>query len=96
MGHGARFLTQHTSDHSGLSLEESIRTVTTKDQWAIVDGDRYRPLTITENLRAQGFRDDYLFPEDATRKDIIKGIGNAVPPPMAAKAIEKVARALAC
>jgi DNA (cytosine-5)-methyltransferase 1 len=88
--HGARFLTQHVTNHPGVPLDEPIRTITTKDQWAIVDGDVYRPLTIRELARGMGFPDHYDWPE-ASRQDIIKGIGNAVPPPLARQLIEAVA-----
>lgn len=54
-----RFLTQHTRDHYGLALDQPIRTITTKDQWAIVDGDSYRPLTVRETARAMGFPEHY-------------------------------------
>lgn len=81
--HGPRCLTQHVTGHPGVSLDEPIRTVTTKDQWAVVDGDRYRPLTVRETARAMGFPDDYRFPEGAGRRDRVLALGNAVPPPVA-------------
>lgn len=80
--HGARFLTQHATGHPGVPLHEAIRTITTKDQWGAVDGDRYRPLTVRETARAMGFPDDYAWPESASRKASIKGLGNSVPPPV--------------
>jgi len=88
--HGARFLTQHVTGHPGVGLHEPIRTVTTKDQWAVVDGDRIRQLSLVENKRAMGFPDDYWFPEGARRKDIIRALGNAVCPPQARGIIEQV------
>lgn len=88
-----RFLTQHVTGHRGVSLDEPIRTITTKDQWAVVDGDRYRPLTVRENARAMGFRDGYKWPERANRGDQIRGLGNAVPPPMAQRVFARVADA---
>lgn len=92
--HGERFLTQHVTNHPGVSLTESIRTITTGDQWAVVDGSRYRPLTIRENARAMGFPDDYSWPSHAKRKDCIRGLGNAVPPPMARGVVAQVGGAL--
>lgn len=88
--HGERFLTQHTRDHMGVGLHEPIRTITGGDQWAIVDGDRYRPLTERENARAMGFPDSYRWPAGAKRKDVILGLGNAVPPRLARRVIERV------
>ena len=88
---GARFLTQHVTGHPGVPLCESIRTITTKDQWALVDGDHYRPLTVRETARAMGFRDSYRWPERATRRDRITGYGNAVAPPVATALVARVA-----
>lgn len=96
--HGRRFLTQHTSDHHGTPLSESIRTITGGDQWAVVDGNRYRPLTIRENARAMGFPDSYRWPDiepnRVTRGDIITGLGNAVCPPVAKTLVGAVASSL--
>jgi DNA (cytosine-5)-methyltransferase 1 len=88
--HGPIFLTQHVTGHPGVPLDEPIRTVTTKDQWALVWGDRYRPLTVRENARAMGFPDSYQLPEGACRRDLIKGLGNAVCPPVARDIITKI------
>jgi DNA (cytosine-5)-methyltransferase 1 len=90
--HGRTFLTQHVTGHPGVGLDEPIRTITTKDQWALVDGAYYRPLTVRENARAMGFRDDYAWPETATRREQITGLGNAVPPPLATRLIQEVAQ----
>lgn len=81
--HGPRCIVQHVTGHRGIALSEPLRTVTTRDQWAVIDGNRYRPLTVRENARAMGFPDSYQWPEDATRRDTIKGLGNAVCPPVA-------------
>lgn len=91
---GDVFLTQHTRDHMGVPLSEPIRTITTKDQWALVDGKFYRPLTLRENARAMGFRDDYFWPEHATRKEALRGLGNAVCPPVGRMIVGAVAAAL--
>lgn len=88
--HGRRFITQHTRDHYGVPLSEPIRTITTKDQWGIVDGDRHRRLTIVEALRAMG-AEHMKLPAKATRTEIMRGIGNMVPPAVARMLIERVA-----
>jgi DNA (cytosine-5)-methyltransferase 1 len=75
----------------GVPLSEPIRTVTTKDQWAVVDGALYRPLTLRENARAMGFPDAWRWPEGATRGDVVKGLGNAVPPGLARAVLERAA-----
>ncbi len=90
---GRRFLTQHVTGHRGVPLEEPIRTVTTKDQWALVDGDLYRPLTVRETARAMSFPDSYRWPSSASRRDCMKGLGNAVPPIAAKALIERVTEA---
>ena len=66
-----------------------IRTITTKDQWVVLDGDLYRPLTEREYARAMSFPDSYTW-GPARRRDVVQGLGNAVPPVLA----EKVVRAL--
>lgn len=91
--HGHTFLTQHVTNHPGTSLDEPIRTLTTADQWAVVRGDEYRTLTVVENLRAQSFPDTFRLPAKATRKQIIRGIGNAVPPFVARDVIRTVMEA---
>lgn len=93
--HGSRFLTQHTRDHYGVSLNEPIRTITTAPcHWNLVDGNRYRSLTGRELARGQGFPDHFVWPETATVDEVTQGIGNAVPPPLAAKVVGAVAEAL--
>lgn len=89
-GLGDRFMVQNVTGHKGLALDEPIRTITSGDQWAVVDGDRYRTLTIAENLRAMGLPDTYRFPQGSWRKDIIRACGNAVAPLVA----EGICRAL--
>lgn len=87
---GERFLTQHTRDHMGVRLSEPIRTITAKDQWAIVDGSQYRPLTVRELARGMGFPETYRWPVSIARNECVRGIGNAVPPPMARGLIARV------
>lgn len=75
--HGPRCIVHHGwHGHQGLPLSEPLRTVTTADQWVVVDGERYRSLTVRENERAMGFP-AYVWPAHATRKDIIRMLGNA-------------------
>lgn len=88
-----RLLVQHVTGHPGVPLDEPVRTITTKDQWIVVEGDHYRPFTIGEYARAMGFPDTYQLP-DASREDVIRALGNAVPPPMAREVVSQVAGAL--
>lgn len=91
--HGRRFLSQHVTGHPGVPLHEPIRTVTTKDQWIVVDGEQYRPLTLREYARAMTFPESYSWPNDLLRADVVKGLGNAVPPLLAEQVVQRVAQA---
>jgi len=66
-------------------LDAPLRTVTTIDRFALVEprpnGHMMRMLQPAEIRRAMGFPDNYIFP-DATRRDRIKLLGNAVCPPV--------------
>lgn len=88
-----RFLSQHVTNHPGVGLDEPIRTITTKDQWVVVDGDRYRPLTVRETARAMSFPDSYALPPEIGRRDAILGFGNAVPPELGHDVVAAVAEA---
>lgn len=82
-----RCLVHQTTGHRGISLDEPIRTITTKDQWLLLDGDRYRSLTMREYARGQSFAEDYTWPDGLPRTDVLRGIGNAIPSLMARDAI---------
>ncbi|HEY5657917.1 MAG TPA: DNA cytosine methyltransferase [Myxococcota bacterium] len=92
--HGRRCIVQHVTGHKGLALSEPLRTVTGADQWCVTDGPLYRPLTVRETARAMGFEDSYRWPEHATRRDCIKGLGNAVAPPVARDVVAAVMEAM--
>lgn len=89
---GRRFVMPYYGSGSGLtgrSLDRPIGTVTTRDRWAVVDGDYMRMLTVGEYRRAMGFPDNYWLPKQ--RDKAIYLLGNAVPPPLAKHVIESVA-----
>jgi DNA (cytosine-5)-methyltransferase 1 len=88
---GPRCLVQHVTGHRGVPLSEPIRTITTKDQWILVDGSRYRPLTLRELARGMGFSDGYTWPDRLSRVDVVRGLGNAVCPPVARDIVRAVA-----
>lgn len=90
---GRRFLSQHVTGHKGVPLDEPIRTITTKNQWLIVQGDSYRPLTERELARGMAFPDTFTWPDELDKNTVIKGLGNAVPPPMAEHVIRAVMEA---
>lgn len=92
-GRGETFLTQYVTNHPGVPLEESIRTITTKSQWALVHGDQVRMLRVREIARAMGFPDSYQWPAHSTKEQQVKGLGNAVTPPMARWFVEQAMKA---
>lgn len=80
--HGDRFLTAYYgNERGGRSLSRPVGTITTRDRWAVVDGDRMRMLSVPEARAAMGFRADYRLP--ARAKDAMHMLGNAVCPPAA-------------
>lgn len=86
---GERFLMPYYksgSGQTGRSLQRPIGTITTRDRWAIVDGDRMRMLTADENLLAMSFPADTLRP--ANHRLTVHMAGNAVPPLAGARIIE--------
>jgi DNA (cytosine-5)-methyltransferase 1 len=90
-----RCLVQHVTGHSGIPLTEAIRTITTKDQWVLADRRRgYRPLTMREIARAQGFPESFIWPTELSRQVVHRGFGNAVPPPVARDLINTVCEAM--
>jgi DNA (cytosine-5)-methyltransferase 1 len=91
--HGLRCLSQHVTGHPGVGLHEPIRTITTKDQWIVVDGERYRALSVLETQRAMGFPDDFVWPAGCAARDQKKALGNAVPPAMAAAVLDAMQEA---
>lgn len=76
------------SGKTGRDISRPIGTITTRDRWAIVDGDRMRMLNVDEYRAAMSFRPDYRLP--ATRATAIHLLGNAVPPYMARDVIRQI------
>lgn len=80
--HGDRFLTAYYgNEKGGRTLARPIGTITTRDRWAIVDGDRMRMLAVDEARAAMGFPADYRLPERS--REAMHMLGNAVCPPVA-------------
>lgn len=89
---GDRFLTAYYgSEYGGRSLHRPLGTLTTRDRYAVIDGERMRMLTRDENRKAMGFPDDYRLPE--SHKDAIHMLGNAVVPAVARDVIEAIQEA---
>ena len=82
--HGDRFVMPYYGSGSGLTgrcLSRPIGTITTKDRWGVVDGDRMRMLSVPEAKQAMGFPTHYRLPEQ--RVPAMRMLGNAVPPTVA-------------
>lgn len=80
--HGGRFLAPYYGSGSGTtgrSLDRPIGTITTRDRWALIDGDRMRMLTKEESRDGMGFPAGYLLPR--SHKLAVHMLGNAVAPP---------------
>jgi DNA (cytosine-5)-methyltransferase 1 len=81
---GERFLAPYYGSGSGKTgrcVSRPIGTITTRDRWAVINGDRMRILTKEENRAAMGFRSSYVLPND--HKLAVHMLGNAVCPPQA-------------
>src|SRR5579884_465596 len=78
---GGRFLAPFFGSGSGTtgrSLDRPLGTVTTKDRYCLVDGDRMRMLNAGEYRRAMGFPTTYRMP--CVHKLAVRLLGNAVVP----------------
>lgn len=93
--HGERFVMPYYGGGSGLTgrcIKRPIGTITTKDRWGVVDGERTRMLTAQECRAAMGFPDSYILP--AKHTDAVHMLGNAVCPPAARDVITALLSAL--
>ncbi|MDP4074235.1 DNA cytosine methyltransferase [Acidovorax sp. A1169] len=82
--HGHRFVAPYYgsgSGETGRSLHRPLGTITTRDRWSVIDGDRMRMLTAEECRAAMGFPAGYHLPAD--HKTAVHMLGNAVCPPQA-------------
>lgn len=90
--HGDRFLTAfYGATKGGRGLERPIGTITTRDRWAVIDGDRMRMVNVPEARRAMSFRDSYKLPDNG--RLAMHMLGNAVPPRAARMVIEAMGKA---
>lgn len=91
---GERFVMPYYGNGSGKtgrSLARPIGTITTRDRWAVVDGDRMRMLTRFECLAGMSFRDTYKIPDN--HKLAVHMLGNAVCPEPAERILTAVQEA---
>lgn len=87
--HGDRFVAPYYgsgSGETGRSLTRPLGTITTRDRWAVIDGERMRMLSADECRAAMGFPADYRLPD--RHKDAVHLLGNAVCPPVARDVIQ--------
>jgi DNA (cytosine-5)-methyltransferase 1 len=82
-----RFLTHYVTGHRGREIERPIGTITTKVQWAAVQGRRTRMLTARELARGQTLPEDYVLPSSQTQA--VRMIGNAIPSRMAKEVVRQ-------
>jgi DNA (cytosine-5)-methyltransferase 1 len=77
--HGERFVTcYYGSERGGRSLSRPLGAITTRDRWAVINGDQMRMLMVDEVRKAMGFPDGYQLPPQ--HKTAIHLLGNAVVP----------------
>jgi DNA (cytosine-5)-methyltransferase 1 len=90
--HGNHFLmAYYGNEQGGRSLERPIGTITTRDRWAIINGDHMRMLTANECRAAMGFPESTQLPQQ--HRTAIHMLGNAVCPPVAAAIISEIKKA---
>ncbi len=76
------------SGKTGRSIDRPLGTVTTKDRYCLVSGDRMRMLTAHEYLLAQGFPTEYRVPP--LKRLAVHLIGNSVVPAVAKHVCEAI------
>jgi DNA (cytosine-5)-methyltransferase 1 len=87
--HGKRFLVAYYgNEKGGRSLSRPIGTITTKDRYALVDGDHMKMITADECRIFMGFRTGYILPPQSTLAKHM--LGNAVCPPVACDIINAI------
>lgn len=90
--HGDRFLTAYYGNEAGgRSLSRPLGTITTRDRYAVIDGDRMRMLLADECRAAMGFPVDYQLPKQ--HRTAVHLLGNAVCPPVARDVIRAIREA---
>jgi DNA (cytosine-5)-methyltransferase 1 len=79
---GDRFLAAYYGcEKSGRSIKRPIGTITTRDRYSLIDGEKMRMLTANEYRKAMGFPDGYILPKQ--KRATIHLLGNAVAPGVA-------------
>lgn len=92
--YGARFVAPYYgsgSGETGRCLSRPLGTITTRDRWAVIDGDRMRMISVQEARAAMGFPSTYVLP--GSRREAMHMLGNAVCPPVARDIINAIRKA---
>ncbi len=92
---GDRFLAPYYgagSGQTGRDLNRPIGTITTRDRWSVIDGDRMRMLTKDENRAAMSFPPNFILPEQ--HHAAVHMLGNAVAPKQACAVIQALKAAI--
>ena len=85
--HGDLFVMPfYGNTHTGRSMERPLGTVTTRDRWAVIHGDKMRMLQPAELRAAMGFPASYQLPPN--KREAVHLMGNAVCPPVARDIID--------
>ena len=88
---GERFVAPYYGSGSGTtgrSIDRPIGTITTKDRWAIIDGNRMRMMQPPEVRTTMGFPANYRV--IGTNREVINMLGNAVCPPVATDILDAI------
>lgn len=88
-------LTYYSGGSGGYALDEPLRTVTTRDRFALVTELRsgepqIRMLQPTEIARGMGWARQPRWPNGTTRTQRVRLLGNSVCPPVAAALVERI------
>ncbi len=84
-------MSYYGNTHIGRDISRPIGTITTKDRWAIVKGNKMRMLTADENMLAMSFPKETKRPNN--HKLTVHMAGNAVPPIAAMRIIQAMEKA---
>ena len=89
---GERFLTAYYgAERGGRDIRRPVGTITTRDRWAVIDGDQMRMLSAQECRAAMGFPAGYKLPDQ--HRTAVHLLGNAVCPPVARDIITAIREA---
>ena len=90
---GSRFVfAYYGATETGRSIDRPVGTITTRDRWALVEGDQMRMFTLEENKAAMSFPPEFRLP--AHHKTALHLLGNAVPPKLGQAMVSAILEAV--